>query len=91
MANGNDPEGVTTPAPISDADSRARDERLRLVEERKNGLLCVAVADDGLRCGESWPRCMGPWQCIEAGGCFWRRWHGIPADKMRKRDASLDD
>lgn len=88
MANGNNPEGVTTPAPISDADSRAR-----LVEERKNGLPCTLVADDGLYCGKGFEvRCTGPWRCIETGGCFWRRWHGIPAGKMSKKcDGGLDD
>ena len=118
MVNGNNPEGVTTPAPISDADSRARKEpgcetfghqpgcyygqegrecvcglvRARLVEERKNGLPCTLVADDGMYCGTSFEvRCTGPWRCIEAGGCFWRRWHQLSADKMRKCDAGLDD
>jgi hypothetical protein len=80
-------EAVPTVAPISDADSRAR-----LVEERKNGLPCTLVADDGLYCGTSFEvRCTGPWACIEAGCCFWRRWHGIPAGKMQKCDGGLDD
>lgn len=73
MANGNNPEGVTTPAPISDADSRAR-----LVEERKNGLPCTLVCDDGLSAGAVFTvRCVGPWGCIQRGGCFWRKFHKL--------------
>jgi hypothetical protein len=88
MVNGNNSEGVTTPAPISDADSRAR-----LVEERKNRLPCTLVCDDGLHAGKVFGvNCVGPWACIEAGGCFWRRWHQLPADKHRKNcDVGLDD
>lgn len=73
-----DPEGVTTPAPISDADSSAREERLRLVEERKNPLPCTVVCDDGLSGGKVFTvHCVGPWRCIEDGGCFWRRFHKL--------------
>jgi hypothetical protein len=68
-----------------------REERLRLVAERRGGLLCVTVCEDGLRCGGDWPHCVNPLRCIDEGGCFWRYFHGIPTDKMRKKcDASLD-
>ena len=80
-------DAVTTGVPISDADNRAR-----LVEERKNGLPCTLVCDDGIHCTGFEVRCTGPWRCIEAGGCFWRRWHQLPPDKMRKKcDGGLDD
>lgn len=79
------PEGVPTPAPISDADSRAREERLRLVEERRGALPCKIVCDDGLSYGAAMagPHCTGIVRCVEAGGCFWRRFHSLPAHMMR--------
>lgn len=78
MANGNNPEGVTTPAPISDADSRAYKERMRLVEERKNGLPCTLVCDEGLSGGAVFTvRCVCPWRCLDVGGCFWRKFHKL--------------
>ena len=70
-------EDVTTSAPISDADKPAR-------------LLCTVVCSDGLRCGPDWPKCVNIVKCCQ-GGCFWRAWHSIPADKMLKREPVLDD
>jgi len=85
------PEAVPTVAPISDADGGARAERRRLEAERAGGILCVTVCEDGLRAGNDWPKCTGPLQCIESGGCFWRRWHGIPDHQMRRNcDVVLD-
>ena len=84
-------EAVPTVAPISDADGSARLERQRLEAERAGGILCVTVCEDGLRAGSDWPKCTGPLRCIETGGCFWRRWHGIPDHQMRRNcDAGLD-
>lgn len=61
------------------------------------GILCVIVCDDGLRCAADWPSCTGPQRCIDEGGCFWRKYHGIPPDKLTARkcepvpDEELDD
>lgn len=45
--------------------------------------LCTEVADDGLKCGDTWPHCVASLECV-VGGCFWRRWHGpIPDHQMR--------
>lgn len=67
-------EGVTTPAPISDADDRAR-----LIEKRKNGLPCTLVCgDEGLSAGAVFTvRCVRPLGCIDAGLCFWRKFHKL--------------
>jgi hypothetical protein len=52
-------------------DETERLERLRLIEERKNGIACTLVCDDGLSGGKVFElRCVRPWGCIEAGGCF---------------------
>jgi hypothetical protein len=81
------PEGVPTPVPISDADNSAR----VLPGPR---LWCTTVCDDGLSYGASMPgpHCTGVQRCLDRGGCFWRSWHKLPPDMMRKKcDGGLDD
>jgi len=58
--------------------------RAELVAERdpRYALLCTQVSPDGLKCGDTWPRCVNIMGCVERG-CYWRRWHGIPPDKMK--------
>ena len=93
-------DAVPTGVPISDADGGGqqepeftREERLRLVEERKNPLPCTLVCDDGLYPGKALTvHCVGVWSCLNAGSCFWRWFHEIPPSKQRKNcDVALDD
>lgn len=53
-------------------------------------LLCTTVCDSGLRCGEDWPKCVNIMGCIEHG-CFWRRFHEIPPEKLRGLDVENCD
>lgn len=46
--------------------------------------LRTEMATDGLRCAKDWPSCIGEADECQRLGCFWRRWHSIPADKLRQ-------
>ena len=47
--------------------------------------LCSTAVEDGLHLGDGagYPHCVEPAQC-KTLGCFWRRWHSIPKNKMSK-------
>lgn len=70
-------------------------DRERLAAERTNRMLCTTVCGDGLKCAPDWPRCIDARSCAARGTCFWRGWHKIPEDKLRKRELctveNLDD
>lgn len=46
--------------------------------------LCTDVTADGVKAGEDWPTCADQANCL-ANGCFWRRFHQLPADKFRAK------
>jgi hypothetical protein len=50
-------------------------------------MLCVDYAPDGLKCAPTWPTCCTKDGSCLTKGCFWRRFHQIPADKMRMAEA----
>lgn len=65
-------------------------ERARLVAERADRWPCRLVASDAIKCGTE-TRCIDLAGCHAPKLCAWRKFHQIPADKMRYCDVGLDD